>query len=323
MNRILAFLVVLLIPMAIVTKGEDKVVMADTLGDAYSLEVKFNEELEENNNNDNNNGGYQVLISNNKNKSNPYYMDLEEYIIGVVAGEMPASFDMEALKAQAVAARSFAINKMMLNNNYVLSTTINDQVYINEDAMKSKWKDDYQYYYERVKQAVMDTKGEVLTYNGNVISAYYFAISNGYTDNALNVFNEDKKYLVSVESSWDKNYQSYKSVKTITKSSFLNKLGLSGDKIWITDINRASNNYIRSLVINGKSFTGIEVFNKLGLKSTDFRVEVDGDNAIITTYGFGHGVGMSQYGAQGMAKEGYNYQDILKYYYQNTDITNI
>ncbi len=319
MNRILVLIILVLIPVTFVTNSKEEVVMADTLGEVYSLEVKPLEKEEEKQEEKE----VQVLISNNKNKSNPYYIDLEEYIVGVVAGEMPASFQMEALKAQAVAARSFALNKQGGNSNYVLSTTVNDQVYINKEAMQKKWGSSYQYYYDKIKEAVEATKGEVLTYNGDIISAYYFAISNGYTDNASNVFNENKSYLVSVESSWDRNFGSIKSTRTIKKTELLNKLGLSGNTILISNVNRASNNYIRDLVINGKKFTGIEVFNKLGLKSTDFQISVKGDNAIITTYGFGHGVGMSQYGAQGMAEEGYSYTDILKHYYQNTEITNI
>ena len=128
---------------------------------------------------------------------------------------------------------------------------------------------------------------------------------------------------MSVESLWDKKYQSYSSTYTLSKASFLNKLGLTGDSITISNVVRASNNYIRQIDINGTTFTGIEVFNKLNLKSTDFTITVNGDDVSILTYGFGHGVGMSQYGAQGMASSGYTYQDILKHYYQNTEIVKI
>ena len=265
----------------------------------------------------------QVLISNNKDKSNPFTLDLEEYIIGVVAGEMPASFNMEALKAQAIASRTYAMYKMKNLNNYVLSTTINDQVYLTIEQMKSKWGNDFDYYYDRVKTAVEETKGQVITYNDDLIISYYFAISNGYTDNATDVFNENKSYLVSVDSKWDRNYSSYSSTRTMIKANFCSKLGISCDVINITNVSRDTNHYVRNITINGKTFSGREVFNKLGLKSHDFEISVSGDNVIIKTLGFGHGVGMSQYGAQGMAKEGYTYENILKHYYQNTEISNL
>lgn len=319
MNRILVIVVILLIPIALFTeKDQDEEVLKTTETDSISLEVPLageEETLEEEN--------VQVVLSYNQDKSDAFSMDLEDYVIGVVAGEMPASFDMEALKAQAVASRTFALYKMDSVNNYVLSTTISDQVYLTVDEMKEKWGSDFEYYYNRVKSAVEATSGEILTYNGNIASTYYFAISNGYTDDALTVFNEDKDYLVSVESLWDKKYQSYSSTYTLSKASFLNKLGLTGDSITISNVVRASNNYVRQIDINGTTFTGIEVFNKLNLKSTDFTITVNGDDVSILTYGFGHGVGMSQYGAQGMASSGYTYQDILKHYYQNTEIVKI
>ena len=265
----------------------------------------------------------QVLVSNNKDKSDPYILDLEEYIVGVVAGEMPASFNMEALKAQAIASRTYAMYKMKNLTNYVLSTTINDQVYLNMEQMKSKWGNDFDYYYNRVKSAVEATKGQVITYNDDLIIAYYFAISNGYTDNATNVFNEDRAYLVSVESSWDKNYSAYSSTRTMLKSNFCNKLAINCDNVSISNVVRDNNHYVRSLTINEKTFTGKEVFNKLALKSIDFDITFNGENVLIKTLGFGHGVGMSQYGAQGMAKAGYTYENILKHYYQNTQISNL
>ena len=322
MNRLLVIVVLILIPVTIVThKTDTEEVMKGNTLENISLEIPIkNEEepkviIED--------SKPTVLISNNKDKSDPYTLDLEEYIVGVVAGEMPASFNMEALKAQAIASRTYAMYKMKNLNNYVLSTTINDQVYLNMDQMRSKWGNDFEYYYDRVKSAVNETKGQVLTYNDSLIIAYYFAISNGYTDNATDVFNENKSYLVSVDSKWDRNYSAYSSTRTILKPNFCNKLNISCDSINISNVVRDTNHYVRSIVINGKTFSGREVFNKLGLKSHDFEISVSGNNVVIKTLGFGHGVGMSQYGAQGMAREGYSYENILKHYYQNTEISKL
>ena len=123
-------------------------------------------------------------------------LELEDYIVGVVASEMPASFNLEALKAQAVAARSYAIYK--INNSrgeYDVVTDVSNQSYITIDEMKNKWGNDFNKYYDKVKKAVDSTKGEVLTYNGEVIEAFYFAMSNGYTEDAELVFKEDLDYL--------------------------------------------------------------------------------------------------------------------------------
>ena len=315
MNKVLVLVVFILIPIAIFTEpGEEQAVLKTNADEAFSLElpVLIEEEKEE--------SDIQVSLSYNQDKSEAFTMDLEEYVIGVVAGEMPASFDMEALKAQAVATRSYALYKMNANENYVLSTTISDQVYLTKEQMQEKWGDDFDYYYNRVREAVDATAGEVLTYDGDLAITYYFAISNGYTDDALTVFNEDKEYLVSVASPWDKNYQSYSSTYTLSKEEFCNKLGISCLSISISNVIRADNNYVREITINGTTFTGIDVFQKLNLKSTDFTITVNKDSVSILTYGFGHGVGMSQYGALGMANAGYTYQDILTYYYPNTEI---
>ncbi len=308
MNRLLVFIVILLIPVAIYTElNDDEVFMVKEKN--YTVDIPV---IEEEN--------IQVLLSANDDKSDAFTMELEDYIIGVVAGEMPASFDMEALKAQAVASRSFAMYKMASNQNYVLSTTINDQVYLTAEEMKQRWKEDYSYYYNRVKEAVRATEGEILTYQGDIASTYYFAISNGYTDDALTVFQEDKDYLISVDSSWDKNYQAYSSTYTLSKDKFCSKLGLSCGDVLIGEVLRAPNHYVREIIINGTTFTGLEVFQKLNLKSTDFTISVYQDQISIVTLGFGHGVGMSQYGAHGMASSGYLYEEILDHYYPDTEL---
>ncbi len=322
MNRILLFIVVLLVPVTIVISGEKETKQVLASKEVYNLEWQLNENSETEIEQDEKPS--EVLVSNNANKSEAFYVGLDDYIIGVVAGEMPASFNMEALKAQAVAARTYALYKMQNIPGYVLATSVNDQVYLSEEEMQNRWGNNYEYYYNRIKEAVLSTKDEVITYDGDIIISYYFAISNGYTDDGKTVFNDNKDYLVSVPSVWDKNYpDAYISKATLSKGNFCNSLNISCDSITISNVIRGENNYVREITINGEAFTGREVFNKLGLKSTDFEITSDGDAVFITTYGFGHSVGMSQYGAEGMANEGYNYQDILKHYYKGTEIEKI
>lgn len=248
---------------------------------------------------------------------------LEEYVIGVVAGEMPASFNEEALKAQAIAARSFAVNKINSSKkDYDVLKDKRSQVYITEAEMKDKWKDSFSKYYEKIKKAVMDTKGQVMKYNDEVISAYYFAMSNGMTEDVSLVFGNSKEYLKSVNSEWDKNIKNFEVTKVFSKEKFKKLLGIKDKEIIIGEIEYSKTNRVNSITVNNKKYKGTEFRKLLNLRSTDFDI-VNGPEITITTRGYGHGVGMSQYGANEMAKKGYKYDDILKYYYQDIVIEQI
>ncbi len=250
-------------------------------------------------------------------------LNLEDYIIGVVAGEMPASFEDEALKAQAVAARTYAMYMIeKKSNNYDLVTDVSNQVYIDDEAMLVKWNSEYDYYKTKITNAVNETRNIIMTNNDKVICAYYFAISNGYTEDSVPVFGEHHDYIQSTESLWDKNVNNYEVTTTISKDEFCAKLGLLCNNIVIENVEHTSTNRIKSIKINGNTYTGIELRKKLNLRSTDFEIKVD-DNITITTRGYGHGVGMSQYGANEMAKMGKTYEEILKYYYKNIKLEQI
>lgn len=250
-------------------------------------------------------------------------LDLEEYIIGVVAGEMPASFEDEALKAQAIAARSYALNKInSTNKEYDLLTDITNQVYITKEEMQEKWQEEYEKYYNKIKKAVEDTKNLVMMYDGEVISAYYFAMSNGKTEDVSLVFGENIDYLVSVDSSWDENVKNFMVTNEIEKEEFCEKLDISCEEIKIEEIKRTDSNRVDTIKINGKEYKGTKIRALLNLRSTDFDIEIK-ESINITTRGYGHGVGMSQYGANEMAKNGATYEEILKYYYKDINLTKI
>ena len=250
-------------------------------------------------------------------------LDLEDYVIGVVAAEMPASFNDEALKAQAVAARSYAIyKKERSNTEYDLTNGINDQVYINIDEMRLKWGSDYDYYYDKISKAVNSTEGEILVYDDKAIEALYFSMSGGFTEDASFVFGETIDYLKPVESIYDKECTNYEVTKTFTNDELKELLSLSCSEISISDIEYDESNYTSSLEICDKTYTGIEVRSLLNLRSANFKIDIT-DTVNITTYGYGHGVGMSQYGANGYAKNGYTYDEILKHYYKDVEIKNI
>lgn len=253
-------------------------------------------------------------------------LELENYIIGVVAAEMPASFSDEALKAQAIAARTYAKYKMNQkhSNNYDIVTDVSNQSYITEKEMKEKWGSDYNKYYEKIKSAVKETEGKIMTYNNEVIESFYFAMSNGYTENSELVFNEDKNYLKSVKSIYEnEELKNFNVTKTFNKTEIINKLGLNSNELIIKDIVRSNTGRVLSLNINNITFKGTDIRKKLKLRSTDFVININNDEVSITTKGYGHGVGMSQYGANGMASHGYNYEEILKYFYKNIEITRL
>ena len=246
------------------------------------------------------------------------YLDLNDYVTGVVASEMPALFNEEALKAQAVAARSFATSK--IENNFLeLTSGISDQVYNPNFKLKEKWNDDYNKYYNKIYKCVKSTHNEVIKRDNKILRTYYFSMSNGYTENSQTVFNDTT--FTSVKSLENENTPNYKFQKTFS-SSDLNKL-LNVSNIDIQNIERNATNHVKSITINNKTYTGIEFRKLLNLRSTDFTIEKQDNNYIITTIGYGHGVGMSQYGANQMAKEGSSYKEILNHYYENTEISEI
>ena len=249
-------------------------------------------------------------------------LSLEDYVIGVVGSEMPAEFNSEALKAQAVAARTYALKRTA--NNQTLSATTADQVYKTNDQLKSVWGSSYDKYYNKIKDAVLSTKGVCMKYNGSYIDALYFSTSNGKTEDAVYVWGNSLPYLKSVDSSYDVNVKGFSSTTTISKSQISSKLGVNLTSVsQIQILSRTSGDRVDKVSICGKEFTGVKIRSLLGLRSTDFEVSESGDNIIFTTKGFGHGVGMSQYGANEMAKRGFTYTQILNHYYTGIQIGSI
>ena len=247
----------------------------------------------------------------------------EEYIKGVVAGEMPATFELEALKAQAVASRSYAMYQMTATKDKdydVLNTTAN-QVYLTDEELKANWKDEYPEKINKIKTAIAETSGEYLTYKGQIVNAMFFSTSSGKTENSEEVFVSALPYLRSVDSIWDQESPVYTDSYTFDLKDFYNKLNLPyNEKLTIEVTEKTSTGRTKKLKINNQELNGRDVATKLSLRSNYFDIHQNEDKVTITTKGFGHGVGMSQYGANGMAKEGYKYDQILKHYYQNTEI---
>lgn len=255
---------------------------------------------------------------------------LEDYLVGVVAAEMPADFKEEALKAQALTARTYIVKKMISNDTHgvpkgaqVNDTTAN-QVYLNDAQQRAAWGSDYNWKRKKILDAVRATSGQILTYAGEPITATFFSTSNGYTENSEDYWGGTYPYLRSVASPWDKNSPKFNSQQAIPVADFEAKLGVkvgSGPDIGKI-VERTAGHRVGKVDFNGKVLSGKDIREKLGLRSSDFTWTRKGNSILITTKGYGHGVGMSQYGANGMAEAGKTYQQIVKYYYQGVAISN-
>ncbi len=250
---------------------------------------------------------------------------LEEYIIGVVAAEMPALFNIEALRAQAVAARTYAINQMQSNNLSLEDMISGDgQAYITLEEMKNRWGNSFETYYKKIETAVLSTAQEIMVYDDEPILAVFHAISCGKTETAENVWSSPKPYLKSVESPMDEKAAEFSHEITISSNIVAGLLQKAKPDLKLYDgslkeqmqvIDRTEAGYVNTMQIGNLVFTGREVREALGLRSCDFTITQNGDEMTFKTEGYGHGAGMSQYGANFMAEEGKGYKEILEYYY--------
>ncbi len=255
-------------------------------------------------------------------------LPLDQYLVGVVASEMPAEFELEALKAQAVTARTYYVKQLAeggtanLPEGAQMTDTEAHQVFKNTEELKQIWGKDYSWKMDKIAEAVRATDGQILTYKGEPITATFFSTSNGYTENSEDYWKNEFPYLRSVESPWDVGTPKYTSKTKMAVSVFERKLGIklggAGEIGKITE--RTAGQRVSKVEIGGKTLTGKQVREKLGLRSSDFTWSISGNEVVIETKGYGHGVGMSQYGANGMAAKGKNYQDIVKHYYQGIEI---
>lgn len=259
-------------------------------------------------------------------------LPLEDYIRGVVASEMPAEFEAEALRAQAMAARTYIYSRVK-NKEATVTDTVKDQVYATDTKLKKKWGANYQQNIKKVQTAVDSTKGKIITYQNKPIYAAFFSTSNGYTENSEEYFKEPYPYLRSTHSSWDRLSPKFKRSKTVSTALLVKSLEEhTGKEVAITAfsqknsikiLKRTSGKRIAQVEIGDQTFTGREVREALELASSDFSWKQKEDQITFTTYGYGHGVGMSQWGANLMAKKGQKAEQIISHYYQRVKIENI
>lgn len=240
-------------------------------------------------------------------------LPLEEYLIGVVASEMPATFEMEALKAQAVAARTFVSARL-----YQVDDTTSSQVYRSDVELAEKWQDKFDEYHQKISRAVKDTEGKILTYQGEVITAAFFSSSNGMTNNASDYWQSNSPYLLSVDSSWE-DIDIRSVFYTWEELSILLQMPVYAVSI----ISYYPNRYVESVSVNEEFFSGRQVREQCQLASSSFTIEQNNEGITFITQGSGHGIGMSQYGAQKMAMNGSSYEEILYHYYSGVEIVDL
>lgn len=255
----------------------------------------------------------------------------EDYIFGVVAAEMPALYDEEALKAQAVAAYTYACVRKAQNSekSYDITTdNTTDQSYITEEAAREKWGDNADEYIKKIKNAVKEVSGYMITYEGKPITAVYHAISSGKTEDSANVWGKALAYLKPVVSEGDKLAKNY-----ITEASFTldelkekfteeSEIDFSAETLF-SGISKTDSGTVTQITVGNKTLKGARIRSLLNLRSTCFDIENKDGAYVFTVYGYGHGVGMSQTGADYMAKQGSDFKEILKHYYTGCKVEKI
>ena len=266
-------------------------------------------------------------------------ISLDEYLYGVVSAEMPANYEEEALKAQAVSARTYTIYQISNNNGKHKNADICDdstccQAWISKDNRMKRWiKEEREKNWSKIVKAVNSTAGKIITYNNEAINAFFHSNSGGKTEVPSNVWigGKDFPYLKSVETSGEEAYTQYSSEVKISKTELLEKLKKEYSDIQINfDENESINildytqsGRVKTVKFGNTEIAGTKVRSIIGLKSTNFSIKIDGDNVSFSVTGYGHGVGMSQTGADSMAKQGKNYEEILKHFYTGVEITTI
>lgn len=261
-------------------------------------------------------------------------MDVNQYIKEVVSAEMPAEFHEEALKAQAVAARTYLEHRKTKELEEHKGADIctdykHCKAWISEEKRRSLWEaDKADGYWQKISDAVEETVGELIVYDGEVIDALFHSTSSGYTESAADVWGKEIPYLVSVKSDGEELSPRFYSEKTVKKEEFINTVlekveSADENAELFSDIIRSEAGGIKNITVLGQIIKGTELRTMFELRSTNVEITEDGDNIIFKVKGNGHGVGMSQYGAAYMAANGYGYKDILTSYYTGTEIIKV
>lgn len=250
-------------------------------------------------------------------------MELESYLVGVVLAEMPASFHEEALKAQAVVARTYTLRAVAGKSKHDTAAVCTDstccQAFCSPDEYMHSGG--LQENVDRVSSSVKATEGQVLVYQGELIEATYFSCSGGSTEDAVAVWGADVPYLQAVASPGEENAAHFSDSITLTNTEFCEAIGIRWRDDLFGEVTYTAGGGVETIEIGGKTYSGVEIRRLLNLRSTAFTWTMGDNTVTFHTRGYGHRVGMSQYGADAMAEAGSSYQEILTHYYQGTELT--
>lgn len=274
-----------------------------------------------------------------KNENKVIEIDVKEYLLGVLAAEMPATYHEEALKAQAVTAYTYLLYKqaeqknnpdVTLNGADLSDDSSTHQGYITANARQEKWGDKTETYEKKLTEAIDAVSGKVITFEGKPIIAAFHAVNSGVTQSAKTVWGGEVAYLQSVTSVGDKlspdctKTVAFKATELSEMLTSLENCELSGAaENWIGKIETTSSGYVSDIEIGGETYSGLKVRDAIGLRSAVFTCEYKNGNFHFTTSGYGHGVGLSQYGADYMARQGSSWEEIIKHYYTGVEIENM
>ena len=325
-----AFIFICFILPALLTKRET--------GTSSAISENISQNKEENNTikSDYNYKDYGIIKLLHQNTGEVEEVELDTYLCNVVSAEMPADFEIEALKAQAVVARTYTIYKIQ-NKKHDNADICDDsnccQAWVTKETRLSRWEESKrESNWQKIEQCVNDTKGKIITYEGKPINAFFHANSGGTTELPVNVWGGTGfPYLQVVETAGEEGYNQYSSEVILSKDELLNKLKTKYNDIKINfedsqDISileYTDSNRVKTVKFGNHNLSGVEARTLLGLKSTNFEIIKEGENIKFSVKGYGHGVGMSQTGADTMAKQGSNYEEIINHFYVGVEIKDI
>ena len=321
------FLVVIFILPAICTKSSGKIATSKEKNDEQTLQEDQSEKYD-----------YSKYA-----KIKLYHTDTKEieeinfdvYLYGTVSAEMPASYEIEAIKAQAIVSRTYTLYQIINNNKHDKADICDDyrccQAWISKEDRLAKWdEDERESNWKKIQEAVDSTSGKIVTYNGEPINAFFHSNSGGTTEAVSNIWGEkDLPYLQSVETSGEESYKQYNSEVTLTRDELVDKIKSKysdikidwNDKDCIKILEYTDSKRVKTIKLGNTEIAGTEVRSLLGLKSTKFTYKIVDDKIIFSVIGYGHGVGMSQTGADSMAKSGSDFKEIIKHFYTGVEVT--
>ena len=331
---LLSFILIIFIIPALLTRRTSPVNSNEKISNQEEQNVE--NQTQTSNQNEYNYSKYGTISLLHKKTGEVEQVNLDEYLCNVVSAEMPANYEIEALKAEARVARTYTIYKI-LNKKHDTADICDDstccQAWISKDDRLARWEESQrESNWQKIVSAVNDTKGKVITYDNKPIDAFFHSNSGGVTEVPVNVWGgTGYPYLQSVETSGEDAYTQYSSEVVLTQEQLINKLKekysdisidfSNSDDIKIMEYTESTR--VKTVKFGNHEISGVEARSLLGLRSTNFEISIDGDNIKFSVKGYGHGVGMSQTGADSMAKQGSSAEDIIKHFYTGVEISEV